>query len=243
MWEMGRRILTVKMLLVGLVCFGAVANGAFAQDMRERCGAYAEEAAKQEAQNRTQACGFEGPRWSIAASSHLAWCQTFPQLAVSEQRERAKLLQRCTQGAREGARKAACDHYAAIAEAQAASNAKAACEFSGPRWSVGRDIHFNWCMTQRPGPLDEEMTARERGLSLCFAYINDYSDYGGDCDGVARRSVQQNETNNAQRCGLQGRDWVSDYQTHKRYCEESLPGVRLDGLRNRQRQLQACSGN
>ncbi|MDZ4790576.1 MAG: hypothetical protein SGJ17_05115 [Hyphomicrobiales bacterium] len=233
----------MKMLIGGLVCFWAVANGAFAQDMRERCGTYAEEAAKQEAQNRTQACGFEGPRWSIAASSHLAWCQTFPQLAVSEQRERAKLLQRCTQGAREGARKAACDHYAAIAEAQAASNAKAACEFLGPRWSVGRDIHFNWCMTQRAGPLHEEMTARERGLALCFAYINDYSDYGGDCDGVARRSVQQNETNNAQRCGLQGRDWISDYQTYKRYCEESLPGVRLDGLRNRQRQLQACPGN
>ncbi len=230
--------------LVGFCLMAFVpAAPAMAQDARQRCGEYAEEATKQEARNRSQSCGFEGPRWSGAVNGHLAWCQTFPQLAVSEQRERAKLLQRCAEGARDGAKRAACDHYAAITEAQVKSNVAARCDFSGPRWAAGRDVHFNWCMTQRPGPLDEEIMTRERGLALCFAYINDYSDYAGDCDGLARRSVQQNDTNNAQRCGLRGRDWVSDYQTHKRYCEESSPGVRLDGLRNRQRQLQGCSNN
>lgn len=232
-------------LILFAVMMGAIAHShaTQAQSGRDACAAYAKSAVEEELQNRAQKCGFQGPRWSTEVDEHLAWCQVFPQFAVREQQERVKLLQRCADLPRDAARRAFCDHYAAIADAQAASNAKSRCEFSGPRWLAGREVHFEWCMTQRSGVLDMESVARESDLALCFAQINDFADYDSDCDGFARRAVQQNTINNTRRCGLQGREWIGDYQVLKRYCEESPPAERLEILRNHQRQLQWCSQN
>ncbi|MDX2266413.1 MAG: hypothetical protein NW215_15745 [Hyphomicrobiales bacterium] len=234
-----RRMMAV--LSLGVAVLG-VAGGADAQPRNppEVCEAYAREAVAQNARNLSSGCGFAGARWSADLSGHLTWCQIFPRAAAEEERERARLLDRCATGPRDAARRAACAHYGAVAVTQAASNAAHGCGMTGPRWLPDRETHETWCLTQRPGATDAETDLRERELAFCFAKMNDYADYAGDCDGYARLSVRQNEANQFARCGLQGLEWVSDYRVHKAFCDRLVPGEGLEILRVRQRALDAC---
>jgi hypothetical protein len=235
--------MNLKPLGMVVLIWGTLLSSAAAQDTERRCAAYVASAVAQQSANVSGGCAFKGPRWTADGAAHLAWCRTFPQLIDSEERERAKLLRRCAEGLAGGSKRFACAHYASVAAAQAQSNAAAKCEMEGSRWTIGASAHFEWCLTQRPGVLDEETTARERDLALCFAKIDDFAAYAGDCLGFALRSAQQNEVNLAQRCGLQGRDWISDVPTLKGYCESEAPQTRVEILQSRQRQLAWCAGN
>jgi hypothetical protein len=62
-----------------------------------------------------------------------------------------------------------CDNYADIAVGQASLNVQEICGNTGPRWSLDRQGHVDWCMSINgdPGLLNAEMDARDAGLKAC----------------------------------------------------------------------------
>lgn len=168
---------------------------------RDDCDSYAREAVDQAQRNERLNCGYEGPRWSGNRQGHFAWCLISPRQAREENEARGDLLQKCEhrsnrQERREERRddrrservgkRANCDTYSKIAEAQTNANQKYDCGYRGGEWSTDSRAHFGWCMVNKRDFMLDEMRYRAVELQKCFNKLGDFDEDGGD-SGYRRR--------------------------------------------------------
>jgi hypothetical protein len=173
---------------------------------RDDCDGYAREAVEQAHRNERQNCGFDGPRWSDNRQGHFAWCLISPRQAREENEARREQLQQCERRAdrqerRENRRderkderrservgkRASCDTYSKIAEAQTEANQKYNCGYRGGEWSTESRAHFGWCMANKRDFMLDEMRFRAIELQKCFNNLGDYDEEGGDNNYRRRR--------------------------------------------------------
>jgi len=177
---------------------------------RDDCDGYAREAVEQAHRNERQNCGFGGPRWSDNRQGHFAWCLISPRQAREENEARREQLQQCERRAgrkerreerREDRRddrkderrservgkRASCDTYSKIAEAQTEANQKYNCGYRGGEWSTESRAHFGWCMANKRDFMLDEMRFRAIELQKCFNNLGDYDEEGGDNNYRRRR--------------------------------------------------------
>jgi hypothetical protein len=173
---------------------------------RDDCDGYAREAVEQAHRNERQNCGFDGPRWSDNRQGHFAWCLISPRQAREENEARREQLQQCERrsdrperreerredrGDRRDDRRddrrservgkrANCDTYSKIAEAQTNANQKYDCGYRGGEWSTDSRAHFGWCMANKRDFMLDEMRYRAIELQKCFNKLGDFDEDGGD---------------------------------------------------------------
>lgn len=146
------------------------------------CRKYARDAMAYVNEGRRLGCGFSGADWANDRQRHFRWCMRGDNIASAAlQNERRKgALEACrtaqadTGGGQSGTgagqrpSDASCDAYAraAVIDAQSAIDNK--CDFTGGRWSLEYDVHFDWCIDgARPSDLQAEKVARGQDLYQC----------------------------------------------------------------------------
>ena len=60
-----------------------------------------------------------------------------------------------------------CNWYAETALKQQQRNEQGKCGFTGPEWSLSRQVHMAWCSTQNPDRWKAEAQKREQMLAGC----------------------------------------------------------------------------
>jgi hypothetical protein len=65
------------------------------------------------------------------------------------------------------AQMANCTWYADTALKQQQRNEQGKCGFTGPEWSMSRQMHMTWCATQTPDRWKAEAQKREQQLASC----------------------------------------------------------------------------
>ena len=145
-------------------------------DASLNCNAYAAVAVSDHQLNTELGCQLSGPMWSDDFAGHFAWCQlatTKMANLTNQDRVRKNALKQCQQKQRqatqqkqqiEAQKKPACDTYAAVASAQALTNQKRQCGFTGGRWLTSKQLHWNWCMQAGPAAANLETQARANAL-------------------------------------------------------------------------------
>lgn len=167
-----------------------------AQNRRQFCNDYSQNAIEQNELNEERNCEFSGPRWQSNRAPHFAWCMIFPQQAEEEQKVRQRMLRDCRRDARREARqerrrniqgkRASCDTYAKTAVVHANANAEYECGFRGGEWNRRERPHFRWCMGARRSFLADETRYRLTQLQKCFNKLGDYDEDEQDA-GYRRR--------------------------------------------------------
>jgi hypothetical protein len=191
-------------LCAGIALTAALAVSHASAQGRDDCESYAREAVEQAQRNERQNCGYEGPRWSDNRQGHFAWCLIAPRNARDENETRRDLLEKCErrtdrQERREERRddradrkservgkRANCDTYSKIAEAQTNANQKYDCGYRGGEWATDSRAHYGWCMANKRDFMLDEMRYRAVELQKCFNKLGDFDEEGGD-SGYRRR--------------------------------------------------------
>ena len=213
-------------------CFERAGSG------EQACNGYADEAVKQYQSAAASGCGFpESRRWSAGVARHYAWCLAATDAErQAESKARAAGLKTCVD---QKALQKACVDYSAKAIEQARKNLNGGCGFDGPRWSVYKDDHNEFCMQASAAQRLTEVNGRQTDLQRCLAKPVSVS---VTCDRYAKQSVEQNRLNIDKRCKLGGDEqiWSADYSVHYDFCLAMGQDQRLEVLRQRNDALAAC---
>ena len=136
----------------------------------------------------------------------------------------------------------ACKDYASHAVSQARRNQEMRCGYRGTRWSTRARTHFDACVAANdPAYIEEQTATRDQDLEHCNRTANTAAK---SCRGYAETAVEQNQQNTRRRCGLTGRRWQSNYQTHYAWCAEG-DNYRIAHRETaaRERALDKCGGS
>jgi hypothetical protein len=136
------------------------------QERRARCKQYAHRAMRQVRQNVDWKCGFTGPRWSADPNAHLNWCLRTPgvnpdaEIAARDRRvkEQCSLL---------AYRRRVCGDYAQRAMDLVGHNNQRRCGFTGPRWRLDYDWHYNWCLKPESNFMAEQQVREDMYRDAC----------------------------------------------------------------------------
>ena len=124
-----------------------------------------------------------------------------------------------------------CRAYADQATSHENTNRERDCGFVGDRWSTNWNGHFQWCLGAATWQLDSENGARSGDLNRCNM-----------CNGYANEAVDQQQRNEANRCGYRGDPWSRDRRGHLRWCLTAGQGA-IDGQTNlRRAEVAKCEG-
>lgn len=201
---------------IAAVLLLALSSAAIASPHAGTCRAYATQAVAQNEDNLAKGCGFAGPRWQSDHDAHYRWCVGGGWMFDGHKNEanaRADELSRCKpKPSNEGF----CKDYAQTAVRQGTENKQRQCGFSGPRWGIDIDPHYQWCKVADPNSARDEQAARAQGLAGCTsAKEEDNQVY---CSQHARLAVTEFNESNQRGCNLTGREWHGNYQSHKDWC-------------------------
>ncbi len=103
-----------------------------------------------------------------------------------------------------------CEQYAQNAVGENQQNLANKCGFTGPRWSPDYQSHFRWCVGARQDSVNREADARRNDLGNCSF-----------CSNYTREALVAQQKNLANRCGLTGARWDSNFQNHFRWCMQA----------------------
>lgn len=146
-------------LLGAVLCFLAIGSiSPWAQNVRDVCRTYSQDAVTFQQQNLELGCGLAGPEWNANFNYHFDWCVNGNNYRSARQWtdfRRSKIAQcRETAGQQVPPRPgkdvaAVCERYAAEAIAQQNTNQQLSCGFGGPEWNGDYRYHYDWCVNGR----------------------------------------------------------------------------------------------
>ena len=167
-------------LLGAVLCFLAIGSlPSWAQNVRDVCRTYAQDAVTFQQQNLELGCGLAGPEWNANFNYHFDWCVNGNNYRSARQWtdfRRSKIAQ-CREAAGQQAPPrpgkdvaAVCERYAAEAIAQQNRNRQVSCGLNGPEWNGDYRYHYDWCVDGRNSQNSRYWTKwREERLSTCVS--------------------------------------------------------------------------
>jgi len=198
---------------------------------RRVCNAYADKAAAQARQNRTNSCGATGRRWRLAREDHFAFCMSVSQSQRDDAEEaRTRRLETC---AAQRAKRSVCKTYSDKALAQVKRAARMGCGFTGRRWNDDRRSHVRFCMEQSKDARRAEIDGRERGIARCEARSS-------QCTRYVAVALRQSRQADEEGCGFSGDRWSLERSVHRRFCLDATPEKRRQARRVRRRRIDRC---
>ncbi len=202
------------------------------------CDAYSRRAMRAQETNERLNCGFTGPRWHMDEDAHFEWCMNAPRgRTESIALRRRDRLQRCRERGGNGEDNY-CRSYARRAVRAQETNERLDCGFTGPRWHLDSENHYQWCLNAPRKRADFETETRREQLEQCRT--GDGGSQDGFCQTYARRAVNEQRINEELGCAYTGPRWTSDRDAHYEWCR-NVPRARAESEgRARRRQLQAC---
>lgn len=133
-------------------------------DPAPRCREYADEAAAQELENQRRRCGFSGPRWSLDADGHYAWCMVTGGAATRQESEARRRMLESECAAEPPVDRAFCERYAERSVELQAENLRRRCGFDGDDWTTSLEVHLERCLSLSPEDARAALQIRRQAL-------------------------------------------------------------------------------
>ena len=204
------------------------------------CADYARAAIAANAQNESQGCRLDGPRWSDDFQAHYTWCMGTRRDDVNvETQARAAGIAQCQQTANSDAA-AKCDHFARISMVQIDTARKARCPLpqGDRRWAGDAEDQRRACLQAPARMLEHTIAAREVALTSCLAAAGQAQEV---CGGYADSALEQVRAASNAGCDVSGPSWSTSRAEHLQFCFKADPAARTSAAADRTRQLAACT--
>ena len=131
-----------------------------------------------------------------------------------------------------------CRDYANHAILQQRTNLRVKCNYSGPRWHIDYNKHYNECMGSSAQWRVRETKIRSDALTRCTGP-------GGTgrvkyCRNYANQAVAQQKTNLRLKCNYTGAFWHLNYNKHYDWCVNASTGKPAEQEKARRDALTRC---
>lgn len=132
-----------------------------------------------------------------------------------------------------------CRDYANHAILQQRTNLRVKCDYTGPRWHIDYNKHYNGCMGSNAQWRVRETRIRSDALTRCTGP-------GGTgrvkyCRNYANQAVAQQKTNLRLKCNYTGAFWHLNYNNHYNWCVSASTGKPASQEKARRDALTRCT--